>query len=207
MIKYRSIKKEASVEHIIDRSRFIAYARPVESKEEAVEFFDRIRNEHRTATHNVPAYVIGEKAHLQWTSDDGEPQGTSGPPILQMIMKEGITNIAVIVSRYFGGIKLGTGGLVRAYSGVAKEAIEKAQICDVREMNIVSIRMDYSYLGKLENLADGNVFTISNIEYQDKIFLDMLVEPEKHEAAMGILSNLTGGQFDQLAIKQELIKS
>jgi uncharacterized YigZ family protein len=207
MLRYKSIRNEASVERIIEKSRFIAYVRPVKSKEEAVDFFDEIRNLHRTATHNVPAYVIGENNNLQWTSDDGEPQGTSGPPILQMLIKEGITDVAVIVTRYFGGIKLGTGGLVRAYTGVAKEAIDAAKICNVCEMNIVTIRLDYSCLGKLKNLADGSIFSIDNIIYQDQIIVDLRMEPEKHEKAMAIVSNLTGGKFIKLKESQELVKT
>ena len=207
MIRYRSIKKEALTEHIIEKSRFIAHARPVESKEDALDFFEQIRSVHKSATHNVPAYVIGEKSHLQWASDDGEPQGTSGAPIVQMLVKEGLTNIAVIVTRYFGGIKLGTGGLVRAYTGAAKSAIQAAGVCDVREMNTLSVKLDYSFLGKLRNLADSSLFTINNEKYEDKVIIDLSMEPEKWDEVMSMLSNLTGGQFTELGTRQELIKT
>jgi uncharacterized YigZ family protein len=207
MIRYRSIKKEAVVEQIIERSRFIAHARPVETREEALEFFDEIRSLHKTATHNVPAYVIGEKSQLQWASDDGEPQGTSGAPIVQMLVKEELTNLAVIVTRYFGGIKLGTGGLVRAYTGAAKLAVDAAGVCNVQEMNTWTVKLDYSYLGKLQNLAEGGVFTIGNVIYEDKVTVDLCMEPEKWEEVMNILSNLTGGQYTELGLRQELIKT
>lgn len=205
MIRYKSIKKEATVENIIEKSRFIAHIRPAESKDEAISFFDEIRSLHKTATHNVPAYVIGENSQLQWTSDDGEPQGTSGPPILQMLLKEGVTNVAVIVTRYFGGIKLGTGGLVRAYTGVAKAALVEAGICDVKEVNTLSVKLDYSHLGKIQNLADGNIFTIGNIIYEDKITIDLIMEPEMLQETMAIVANLTGGQFEEVGLKQELM--
>ncbi len=205
MIRYRSIKKEALAEQIIEKSRFIAHVRPVETKEEALDFFEEIRSVHKAATHNVPAYVIGEKSHLQWASDDGEPQGTSGAPIVQMLVKEGLTNIAVIVTRYFGGIKLGTGGLVRAYTGAAKEAIQAAGICDVREMNTLCVKLDYSYLGKLQNLSDNSFFTIGNVKYEDKIIVDLRMEPEKWDEVISMLSNLTGGQYKVLGTRQELI--
>lgn len=207
MIRYRSVKKEASMEQIVEKSRFIAYVRPVETREEALEFFDEIRNLHKTATHNVPAYVIGEKSQLQWASDDGEPQGTSGAPIVQMLVKEGLTNIAVIVTRYFGGIKLGTGGLVRAYTGSAKLAVDAAGICNVREMNTWTVKLDYSHLGKLQSLAESGPFILDNVIYEDKVTVDLSMEPEKLEEVMNIISNLTGGQFTELGLRQELVKS
>ncbi|NLT48574.1 MAG: YigZ family protein [Clostridiales bacterium] len=207
MIRYRSIKKEALAEQIIERSRFIAHVRPVETKEQALDFFEEIRSMHKTATHNVPAYVIGEKSQLQWASDDGEPQGTSGAPIVQMLVKEGITNIAVIVTRYFGGIKLGTGGLVRAYTGSAKAAVEAAGVCNVQEMNTLSVKLDYSFWGKLQSLADNGAFAIGDVIYEDKVIVDLTMEPEKWDEVMSMLSNLTGGQFTELGSRQELIKT
>lgn len=207
MIRYRSIKKEALAEQIIERSRFIAHVRPVETKEQALDFFEEIRSMHKTATHNVPAYVIGEKSQLQWASDDGEPQGTSGAPIVQMLVKEGITNIAVIVTRYFGGIKLGTGGLVRAYTGSAKAAVEAAGVCNVQEMNTLSVKLDYSFWGKLQSLADNGAFAIGDVIYEDKVIVDLTMEPEKWDEMMSMLSNLTGGQFTELGSRQELIKT
>ena len=128
MILYRTVKKQAEAEQIIEKSRFIAHVCPVSSKEEADEFISRIKAEYKDATHNVPAMVIGDKSQIQWASDDGEPQGTSGAPIVQMLVKEGITDVVIVVTRYFGGIKLGTGGLVRAYTGSAKLGLEAAEV-------------------------------------------------------------------------------
>ncbi len=207
MIRYRSIRKEAEVEQIIERSRFIAYVKPVETREEAQEFIDGVRALHKTASHNVPAFVIGEKSQLQWASDDGEPQGTSGAPIVQMLVKEGLTNMAVVVTRYFGGVKLGTGGLVRAYTGAAKAAVEAAGICDVREMETLSVKLDYSCLGKLQNLAGSSFFSIGNVVYEDKVTVDLSMEPERTEEMRRILSDLTSGEFTESGIRQELIKT
>ena len=114
---YSTVFSEARAEQEIERSKFITTVRPVDTREEAEEFFAEVRKEFKDATHNVPAMVIGDKMQIQWASDDGEPQGTSGAPIVQMLVREGITNTALVVTRYFGGIKLGTGGLVRAYTG------------------------------------------------------------------------------------------
>lgn len=206
MFRYLTIRKEASAEQNIEKSRFIAHARPVESKEEADAFFSEVRTTHRGATHNVPAFVIGEKSELQWASDDGEPQGTSGAPIVQMLVKEGITNTAVIVTRYFGGIKLGTGGLVRAYTGSAKLALEAAGICQVKETNLLLIKLDYTYIGKLQNLAENGEFQLMNIAYEDMVTVELAMEPERAEAVKGLLANLTGGRHQVLGIRQELVK-
>ncbi|MEL7655426.1 MAG: YigZ family protein, partial [Bacillota bacterium] len=142
MIKYKTVMKEAEIEQIIDKSRFIGYIKPVESREEAEAFITQIRSKHKAATHNVPAFVIGEQFQQQWASDDGEPQGTSGAPIVQMLVKEGITNIVLVITRYFGGIKLGTGGLVRAYTGTAKLALEEGQICAAKELDELKVKLD-----------------------------------------------------------------
>ena len=121
---YKTVRNEAEVTNIIEKSRFIAYVRPVSSKEEADAFVAEIKAKHKDATHNVPAMVIGDKFQIQWASDDGEPQGTSGAPMVQMMVKEGITNVAVVVTRYFGGIKLGAGGLTRAYTKATAEVLK-----------------------------------------------------------------------------------
>ncbi|GAB1475647.1 YigZ family protein [Bacillota bacterium] len=207
MIRYKSIKKAASAEQTIEKSRFIAHVRPVETKEEALEFFDEIRSAHKTATHNVPAYVIGDKSQLQWASDDGEPQGTSGAPIVQMLVKEGITNVAVIVTRYFGGIKLGTGGLVRAYTGAAKRALDEAEICQVREMNTLSVKLEYNHLGRLQNLAENGIFAIGKIVYEEVLTVDLVMEPENLPAVLTILADLTGGNFKEAGIRQGMEKT
>ncbi|MBR3259935.1 MAG: YigZ family protein, partial [Firmicutes bacterium] len=136
-------------EQTIERSRFICYVSPAESREEAEEFFAAIRKKHKDATHNVPAMVLGDKMQIQWASDDGEPQGTSGAPMAQMLVSMGLTNVAVIVTRYFGGIKLGTGGLVRAYTSSLKLGLEAAGIGGVYEMSVLKYEMDYAAYSKL----------------------------------------------------------
>ena len=139
---YSTVLGEASAEQVIEKSRFIAYVSPVQSREEADAFIASIRKKHKDATHNVPAIVLGDKMQVQWASDDGEPQGTSGAPMVQMLVKEGITNVAVVVTRYFGGIKLGTGGLVRAYTSSAKLGLEAAGLCDVEEMSVLTCEVE-----------------------------------------------------------------
>ena len=142
MFLYKTVKQQAEAEQIIEKSRFISYIKPVMSKEEADRFIAQIRAMNHAATHNVPAFVIGDKMQLQWASDDGEPQGTAGAPIVQMLVKEGITNVAVVITRYFGGIKLGTGGLVRAYTSSAKLALLAAGSAEVREMTMLEVQIE-----------------------------------------------------------------
>ncbi|MBR2001149.1 MAG: YigZ family protein [Firmicutes bacterium] len=195
MIRYSTIQKEGQAELIIEKSRFIGYVKPVESREEADAFIKEIRARHRDATHNVPAFVIGEKFQQQWASDDGEPQGTSGVPMLQMMVKEGITNVVVVVTRYFGGIKLGTGGLVRAYTNTAKAALEDAGIHHVKDQTVIVASMDYTYLGKLQNEEKDGYFTIADTAYTDVITVTLHAEPEDADRVKGFLSELTGGKY------------
>lgn len=169
MIQYKTIVKEAQAEQIIEKSRFIAYVKPVESKEEADEFIAGIKAEHKSATHNVPAFVIGDQFQLQWASDDGEPQGTSGAPMVQMLVKEGITNVVVVVTRYFGGVKLGAGGLVRAYTKGAKVGLEAAKIIEKVMYKEVKIKVDYNQLGKVQNEIMNLGYFIKDTLYTDEV--------------------------------------
>lgn len=210
---YRTIRKEASETQIIEKSRFIAHAKPVSTREEAEEFIASVKSEYKDATHNVPAMVIGEKSQIQWASDDGEPQGTSGAPMVQMMVSEGLTNLVIVVTRYFGGIKLGTGGLVRAYTSSAKLAIEAAGICSVREVSIISVNMDYTYLAKFQQMAAGDIkdvqgdggvgFAIGNTDYGEKVTMEILTPSENEEAVKNIIANATAGTAGVMEIRQE----
>ncbi|MGI6752395.1 MAG: YigZ family protein [Anaerovoracaceae bacterium] len=206
MIRYKTVLKEASIEQIIEKSRFIGYIKPVESKEEADEFFAGIRQRHKDASHNVPAFVIGEQSNLQWASDDGEPQGTSGAPIVQMLVKEGITNVAIMVTRYFGGIKLGTGGLVRAYTGMAKAALAESGVCYMKEFIVLRVRVEYPLYGRLQNLEGSGEFQILDSEFEEMITLELAMEPENLEKLRGLLGDLSGGGYEELGIKEVLTK-
>ena len=191
---YSTVRAEASAEQIIEKSRFIAYVSPAETREEADEFIASIRKKHKDATHNVPAMVLGDKFQIQWGSDDGEPQGTSGAPIVQMLLAQGITNVVLVVTRYFGGIKLGTGGLVRAYTSSAKLGLEAAGICDVCERQVMTYALDYTYLAKLQNLAGGALLTIENLTYTDVVQAELSCVPERADEVKNLIANLTGGQ-------------
>lgn len=190
---YNTVSKEAAAEQVIERSRFITYVKPVETKEEADEFIAGIKKKHRDATHNVPAMVIGDKMQIQWVSDDGEPQGTSGAPMVKMMVNAGFTNVVVVVTRYFGGIKLGTGGLARAYTSSAKLGIEAAGPCEVWEQAALTFSFDYTYLAKIQNMA-GDLYQIVDIRYTDVVEADLACDPDKSEELQGFITNLTQGK-------------
>ena len=191
---YKTVAKEATAEQIIEKSRFITYVKPVSTKEEADEFIAAIKKKHKDATHNVPAMVLGEKFQVQWASDDGEPQGTSGAPIVQMLVQEGITNVVIVVTRYFGGIKLGTGGLVRAYTGSAKLGLEAAGIYEVTEKKVLTYRLDYGIFNKLSNFTFEQDVFIENVEYTDVVKFNLVVEPEAAEEVKYLVRGIANGR-------------
>ena len=213
---YKTVRKQAEAVQVIDKSRFIAHVCPVESREEADAFLAEIREKYKDATHNVPAMVIGDKSHIQWASDDGEPQGTSGAPMVQMMVKEGLTNLIVVVTRYFGGIKLGTGGLVRAYTSSAKLGLEAAGVCSVREMAELTVKIDYPYLAKIQNMASEQLdleeadregeenlsnFRIANIQYTDKIDMQIQTFPGSLKNVELLFQNITSGKAEVISQK------
>lgn len=193
MANYKTAASQAEAEQTIERSRFIGYIKPVESREEADAFISEIKAMHRSATHNVPALVIGENSQIQWASDDGEPSGTSGAPMLHMLVGEGITNTVIVVTRYFGGIKLGTGGLVRAYTSTARLALEAAGICEVMELDEISFDLDYTYFGKIQNMEQTGLFKITDTGFEDRVKLRLQAEPDRTDEIIRALSELTGG--------------
>lgn len=211
---YKTVRKQAEAVQVIDKSRFIAHVFPVESREEADAFLAEIREKYKDATHNVPAMVIGDKSQIQWASDDGEPQGTSGAPMVQMMIKEGLTNLIVVVTRYFGGIKLGTGGLVRAYTSSAKLGLEAAGVCSVREMAELTVKIDYPYLAKIQNMASEQLdleeadregeenlsnFRIANIQYTDKIEMKIQTFPGSLTNVELLFQNITSGKAEVIS--------
>ncbi len=190
---YKTAAGYGEKEQIIERSRFIAYVQRAETREEADAFIESIRKKHRDATHNVPAIVIGDRMQLQWASDDGEPQGTSGAPIVQMLVKEGITNVVIVVTRYFGGIKLGTGGLVRAYTSSAKLGLEAAGLAGVFEMSVFDAKFGYQYLDRVQNFARNEKYEIRDIKYEDAVTVGFAAEPEREDALRAFIADATGG--------------
>ena len=194
MYLYRSVYGCGEVEYTIERSRFIAHVSPAESPEEARAFIAGIKERYKDATHNVPAFVCGAGSEHQWASDDGEPQGTSGMPVLKLLTAEGLTNVAIVITRYFGGIKLGTGGLARAYTHAASLGIENACICEVRESALLRYSFDYSYLSKLRSMSEEGKFEMSDLEYTETVSALIKCPEENSAAVKSAVSDLTSGR-------------
>lgn len=192
--KYRTVRQEASAEIVIKKSRFIGYAKPVETEEEAIAFIEDIKRMHRQATHNCSAYIVGERDQYQKASDDGEPSGTAGKPILEVIKNKGLKNVAVVVTRYFGGIMLGAGGLVRAYTDGAAAGIEAAEeiVCVLHREVFVDV--DYTWYGKLENELHGRGTRVGGTDFTDRVIVRCLPEEPETEAFIAWIIDLTQGQ-------------
>ena len=206
MLLYKSVCGYGEAEYIVEKSRFIAHAMPVTSLEEAREYVASVKEEYRDATHNVPAIICGPKQEIQWASDDGEPSGTSGLPMLKLISGEGLTNLAVVVTRYFGGIKLGTGGLARAYTAAAKLGIDAAGRCEVMESTLLRYELDYSYISKLQNMSADGIFDIVEPEYSDVVRAGIRCLAEKTDEIRGMITNLTSGQAKLLSEEKGTIR-
>ena len=191
---YDTIYEEATAEYIIQKSRFIAHIAPVDTYDEAKTFIASIKAKYKDATHNVPVLVVGEKQEMQWSSEDGEPQGTAGAPVLRMLVDSGLTNLAIVITRYFGGIKLGTGGLMRSYTAAARLAIDKARLCEVKEAVILKYEISYSDMTKIENISKTGVFNIAKIEYTDKITLEINGDIDRKDEIMDAITDITAGR-------------
>ncbi|MDR1628883.1 MAG: YigZ family protein [Oscillospiraceae bacterium] len=165
---YLTLAKPAQDEYIVKRSRFIGYATPAKTQEEALAFLSEIRARHWDATHNVYAYILREN-QIKRYSDDGEPQGTAGVPVLDVLQKEGLTDCAVVVTRYFGGILLGGGGLVRAYSHAAKLAVDAASVIKMELCCVLFVRCGYSFYGKLNALVADFGGEVQNTVFDDAV--------------------------------------
>lgn len=196
MIDYKSIHIEGRDEIIINKSKFIGSACPVQDEKEALEFIDRIKKEFKDASHNVYAYVIGENSGIQRYSDDGEPSGTAGMPVLNVIKQENLKNTALVVTRYFGGVLLGAGGLVRAYTKGAKIALESGIIVDKKLFYDVSFKIDYTLLGKTDNELLKNNIIIADKIYEDQVLIKLISEREKLEYVEALVSEITGGKTE-----------
>ena len=188
---YKTVRENSEVEIIINKSRFIGRAFPVESEEEALSLLSSIRKQHYDATHNCYAYVIRNGAAR--FSDDGEPSGTAGMPRMEVLKHNDIQNVLVIVTRYFGGILLGAGGLVRAYSRSASEAVKASVPVCVTPGTMLKIVLDYSRYNALCDFIRANA-VVDNIEYAENITLDIILESDRVEKFSADLTEKTDGR-------------
>src|SRR5699024_8119192 len=197
--EYFTVNKSGSDEYFIQKSRFIGYIKRVETEEAAQDFIKEIKKKHHDATHNCSAYLIGQNDEVQKANDDGEPSGTAGLPMLEVLKKQQLKDTVVVVTRYFGGVKLGAGGLIRAYGTTTSKAIKKTGVVKRKLMQGYSITIEYSLLGTLETELRQSEHSIDNINYLQNVELIVYVDVNKTESFLNWLTNLSS---DQAIIKE-----
>ncbi|GIN12026.1 IMPACT family member YvyE [Shouchella clausii] len=191
---YYTVKQAGEHEIIIQKSRFIAHLSRAETEEKAIAFIESIKKQHWQATHNCSAYLIGEQNLIQKANDDGEPSGTAGVPMLEVLKKRNLKDTAVVVTRYFGGIKLGAGGLIRAYGGAVSEGLNAVGIVERTLMRIVHTAVDYTWLGKIENEIRQSPYLLQGIDYLDNVVIRTYVKEAETETFQQWMTERTNGQ-------------
>ncbi len=188
--------KGAEAELVEKKSRFIATVRPVASEEEAAAFVEEMKKKYYDARHNCSAYVIGSRAQITRSSDDGEPSGTAGRPMLEVLLGSGIRNIAAVVTRYFGGTLLGTGGLVRAYSGVLKEALAGCETARQHFGVRMNIRTDYNAVGKIQHILAGKNISVEDSVYAADVEMTVIAPVEEFERLCQYIGEATSARAE-----------
>lgn len=206
-----TIKQDGEYEVVIQKSKFIAHFKRVTSEAEAQAFIQAIKKAHWSANHNCSAYIIGERNEFQKANDDGEPSGTAGLPMLEVLRKRELKDTVVVVTRYFGGIKLGGGGLIRAYGGTVSEGLDAVGIVERIPMQRLTLTVDYGWIGKVENELRQSSYLLDDIVYADTVTFHISVPVEETEAAMAGLVDLTNGQGgletqDQRIIERDFVR-
>lgn len=192
--KYKTVYEGGEDEIIEKKSRFIATVKPVHTEEEAVEFIEGLKKKYWNATHNCFAYVAGEHYEVQRCSDDGEPSGTAGKPMLDVLLGEGIHDAAVVVTRYFGGTLLGTGGLVRAYQGATKAGLEASKVITKQAGSVFEIGTDYTGLGKIQYILAQRKLSVQDTVYTENVVIKVLIPNSEVDSVIKELTEATNGQ-------------
>lgn len=192
--EYKILYSGGTAEIVEKKSRFIADLRPVRTEEEALAFLEETKKKHWDARHNCYAWIIGESGSFKRCSDDGEPSQTAGKPMLDVLEGEGITNVCAVVTRYFGGTLLGTGGLVRAYSGAVQAGLAVSTVLTVKPARKVSVTTDYNGVGKIQYMLGTNQITTLDSQYTDRVVLTVLVPEEDTGWFEKEITELTSGR-------------
>ncbi len=193
---YLTLRGPGRAEIVVKRSKFIATASPVAAEQDAQAFVDEVRREFWDATHNVYAFVVGEHNEIARSSDDGEPSGTAGRPVLEVIRREGAHYCAVVVTRYFGGTLLGAGGLIRAYSSAAREGLHAAVIARAQSMREVRFVIEYPMLGKVQNHLAETGIAIVNVDYAERVTIRVMVQSDALDPFARAMTELLSGAFE-----------
>ncbi|MFR5876417.1 MAG: YigZ family protein [Eubacterium sp.] len=194
MEEYKTVELESSDSFIEKKSRFIGYVKPVKTQDEAVEFINTIKSKHWDATHNVYAYVLRDN-NIQRYSDDGEPSGTAGVPVLDVLLKEGLVDVCVVATRYFGGTLLGAGGLVRAYSHTSKIAVEAGRIITMAQCSVLHTAVDYSFYDRMNILLNDFKANIINTDFSDNVKITFSVKENEQDALQAKLTDISNGKY------------
>lgn len=202
MESYNTIYEGGIGEIAVKKSRFIATVRPVETEEEALSFIDGQKKKYWDATHNCYAYVIGRKNPIMRCSDDGEPSQTAGKPMLDVLLAKELTNLVVVVTRYFGGTLLGTGGLVKAYQSATIEGLENSIIIKKEPGVHIRVITDYSLVGKIQYLIGQENFTLISSEYTEVVTLDLIVPSDKLNSFNKSIADISNGTLSPIEIKR-----
>ena len=193
-MEYRTIKEDGQVQEEIKKSRFICHAKRVYSEEEARDFITAIKKEHYKATHNCSAFIVGERSEIKRTSDDGEPSGTAGVPMLGVLENHNLTNVCVVVTRYFGGIKLGAGGLIRAYAGSVALAVKEIGIIEIKEQAGIQIHMTYAQYQEYGNfLKEHNLIELET-NFTEQVDTMIFIDKEKKDGIKADLIEFFNGK-------------
>ena len=193
-MEYRTIKEDGKVQEEIKKSRFICHAKRVYNEEEARDFISAIKKEHYKATHNCSAFIVGERSEIKRTSDDGEPSGTAGVPMLGVLENHNLTNVCVVVTRYFGGIKLGAGGLIRAYAGSVALAVKEIGMIEIKEQAGIQIHMTYAQYQEYGNfLKEHNLIELET-NFTDQVDTMIFIDKEKKDGIKADLIEFFNGK-------------
>ena len=203
---YFTIKGFGESEIILSKSRFLTYVNRAETEKEALLFIDKIKKLHPSATHNCSCYLVGENDNIQKANDDGEPSGTAGVPMLEVLKKQGLKDTVVVVTRYFGGIKLGGGGLIRAYGKATTEGIDAAQVVQRKLHHLMKVSIDYNWLGKVENEVRGSHYALRDIQYTENVDVFVYVLNDEISTFTDWMTELTNGQAKIQSIEQLFIE-
>ncbi len=195
LVEYRTVARETEITLIERKSKFIARIKNAYTQEEAEAFIEEVRKEHWNATHNVPAYILGMNQEVQKYSDDNEPSGTAGLPMLEVLKNHQVVNCVVVVTRYFGGTLLGRGGLIRAYSGAVREALQAAGIVRMVPAQEIAITVDYVHSGKIQNELLTQGVMLQDSEYLEHVTFHILAFPHEMDALRQMVQEFTANDF------------
>lgn len=194
MKEYKTVELEADDFFIEKKSKFIGYVKPVKTQDEAIEFINTIKSKHWDATHNVYAYVLRQD-NIQRYSDDGEPGGTAGVPMLDVLLKEGLTDVCVVGTRYFGGTLLGAGGLVRAYSHTSKIAVEAGHIITMAQCSVMNVNVEYSFYERMNNMLSDFGANVLDTQFSDNVLIKFSIRENRVKMLQDKLTDVSNGKY------------